>query len=103
MSKFEVDAYSRMLDNALLRFQHSDREKFPVRLSRAYSYRDLASMLRRGQFYTPEAVLLRDHGPAVRVGSVDQLEGEQWPPQGVLAAADGTWVLEQDGRVTRLY
>lgn len=102
MSRIEAAAYTRMLDEALARHQR-EKDRIPVRLPRVTSYNRLAAMLREWESYTGEAVLLRDSGSAVRLGSVSELKGEPWPPRGVLAAADGTWVLEQDGAVTRLY
>ena len=103
MSRFETAAFSRMLDEALVRFRRTGKDRAPVRLPQVRSYARLAATLHEWQDYTVDAVLLRDVGPSVRVGSVAELEDEAWPPRGVLAAADGTWVLEQDGRVTRLY
>lgn len=104
MSSFEAAAYARMLDQALDRHQRSQRNRDPLRLPVVSSYGGLAAVLREREWATAGAVLLRDLGGAVRVASVAQLqEQEPWPPRGVLAAADGTWVLEQDGRVTRLY
>jgi hypothetical protein len=74
-----------------------------LRLPGTTSYVRLAAMLDEWAF-TADAVLLRDRGPALRVTSVAQLQDQEyWPPRGVLAAADATWVLEEDGRVTRLY
>ncbi len=102
MSSFEAAAFARMLDQALARHLR-DRDRLPVRLPAATSYTRLAAMLREWET-TADAVLLRDSGAAIRVVSVARLHGEEpWPPRGVLAAADGTWVLEQDCRVTRLY
>ena len=102
MSSFEAAAYARMLDQALARHLR-DRNRLPVRLPTATSYTRLAAMLREWET-TTDAVLLRDSGTAVRVLWVARLQGEEaWPPRGVLAAADGTWVLEHDCRVTRLY
>lgn len=102
MSNFEAAAFARMLDEALARHLR-ERDRVPVRLPRVTSYTRLAAMLREWET-TMDAVLLRDSGRAFRVFSVAGLQGEEpWPPQGVLAAADGTWVLEDDWRVTRLY
>lgn len=103
MSSIEAAAYARMLDAALARFQRDGRDRIPVRLPQVSSYSRLAAMLREWESFTGEAVLLRDSGSAVRLRSVEELRDEPWPPRGVLAAADGTWVLEQDGCVTRLY
>ncbi len=104
MSSFEADAFAHMLDRALARHARSQNGRFPVRLPRAGSYTRLAAILREWAPITTDAVLLRDRGGAVRVPSVAALqEQENWPPRGVLAASDGTWVLESDGRVTRLY
>lgn len=103
MSSFETAAYTRMLDEALMRFQRDERNRVPVRLPRVTSYQSLAATLREWETFTTDAVLLRDSGPAVRVSSVADLRENPWPPRGVLAAADATWVLEDDGRVTRLY
>lgn len=103
MSRFEAVAYAQMLDKALARhLQRKDR--LPVRLPMVTSYTRLAVILDEWEASSGDAVLLRDSGKAVRLGSVAELhQKEPWPPKGVLAAADGTWVLEQDGRVTRLY
>ena len=103
MSRIEAEAYARMLDQALARYQRDTRDRLPVRLPHVTSYARLAAMLREWESFTGEAVLLRDSGSAVRLRSVAELHDEPWPPRGVLAAADGTWVLEQDGAVTRLY
>lgn len=104
MSDFETAAFARMLDQALARHLRSSKGKVPLRLPMVNSYTRLAAILREWEADTAGAVLLRDSGAAVRVRSVSQLQQvEPWPPRGVLAAADGTWVLEQDGRVTRLY
>ena len=103
MSRIETEAYSRMLDQALARYQRNSNDRMPVRLPQVTSYARLAAMLREWESFTGEAVLLRDSGSAVRLRSVAELRDEPWPPKGVLAAADGTWVLEQDGSVTRLY
>lgn len=103
MSSFESAAYERMLDEALVRHRRHGTDRVPVRLPRVTSYTSLAAALREWDYFTADAVLLRDAGPAVRLASVAQLKGEPWPPRGVLAAADATWVLEEDGRVTRLY
>lgn len=102
MSRIEAAAYARMLDQALARFQR-EKDRVPVRLPKVTSYTRLAAMLREWESFSGEAVLLRDSGSAIRLGSVSELRDEPWPPRGVLAAADGTWVLEQDGGVTRLY
>lgn len=102
MSSFEAAAYAQMLKEALVRRERADR--VPVRLPMVASYTRLAVMLQEWESSTTRAVLLRDSGKALRVGSVAELQGkEPWPPRGVLAAADGTWVLEQDGRATRMY
>lgn len=103
MSSFEAAAYAQMLKAALARREQTDR--VPVRLPMVASYSRLDTVLREWESSTADAVLLRDSGPAVRMASVAQLqhEREPWPPRGVLAAADGTWVLEHDGRVTRMY
>lgn len=103
MSRIEAAAYARMLDRALARYRRGERDRVPVRLPMVTSYTRLAAMLREWDSFTDEAVLLRDRGSAVRLRSVAELTDEPWPPRGVLAAIDGTWVLEQDGRVTRLY
>jgi hypothetical protein len=103
MSRIEAEAYARMLDAALARYQRNHQGELPVRLPKVTSYSRLAAMLREWDSFTGEAVLLRDSGSAVRLGSVAELTEEPWPPRGVLAAVDGTWVLEQDGSVTRLY
>ncbi len=101
MSNFESAAFAQMLKHALAR--RDQNPQIPVRLPMVTSYTRLAAILRDWES-TSSAVLLRDSGPAVRVASVAQLQQvERWPPRGVLAAADGTWVLEQDGRVTRMY
>ena len=101
MSSFEAAAYAKMLDRALAR--HNKKDTLPVRLPMVSSYTRLAKVLQEWES-TAGAVLLRDAGTAVRVPSVAHLQrDEPWPPRGVLAAADGTWVLEPDGRVTRLY
>lgn len=102
MSSFEAAAYAHMLDRALAR--HDRSGKVPTRLPMATSYARLAEVLRDWECCTEGAVLLRDSGTAVRVASVAQLQQvEPWPPRGVLAAAEGTWVLEQDGRAIRTY
>ncbi|MGH3330111.1 MAG: hypothetical protein ACRDPJ_02290, partial [Nocardioidaceae bacterium] len=103
LSSFEAAAYARMLDEALLRHRRNTGDRIPVRLPKVNSYMNLAATLRQWDYFTAEAVLLRDAGPTVWLASVAQLKDEPFPPRGVLAAADGTWVLEQDGRVTRLY
>lgn len=104
MSSFEADAYAHMLDRALARHARSQNGRYPVRLPRAGSYVRLEAILREWAPITSDAVLLRDRGGAVRVPSVADLEDhESWPPRGVLAASDGTWVLESDGRIMRLY
>lgn len=92
-----------MLDEVLARRERT--VPVPVRLPMVASYSRLDKVLREWQFRNADAVLLRDSGTAVRVPSVAELQDEQepWPPRGVLAAADGTWVLEHDGRVTRMY
>lgn len=103
MSPLEAAAFERMLDKALARHLSRHRQRLPVRLPAVSSYNRLALMLHDWE-QTADAVLLRDRGEAVRVASVSQLhEHEPWPPRGVLAAADATWVLEHDGRVTQLY
>jgi hypothetical protein len=103
LNPFEATAYARMLDEVIARRFRSQGHRAAVRLPRVVSYTRLASILHEWVF-TADAILLRDAGPAVRLISVAQLqEQESWPPRGVLAAADATWVLEQDGRVTRLY
>lgn len=103
MSSFEAAAYAQMLKEALARREQMDR--VPVRLPMVASYARLEMVLREWESSAAGAVLLRDSGSAVRVPSVAQLQqaDEPWPPRGVLAAADGTWVLEPDGRVTRMY
>ncbi|HSJ20829.1 MAG TPA: hypothetical protein VK964_09665 [Nocardioidaceae bacterium] len=64
----------------------------------------MATVLREWELAPEGAVLLRDGKSPVRVDSVAALQGQEpWPPRGVLAAADATWVLEDDRRVTRLY
>lgn len=104
MSCFEAAAYAHMLDKALERHLRNQKTRVPVRLQAVRSYAWLAAVLREWEYAATEAVLLRDQGTAIRVDSVTHLEEhEAWPPRGTLAAADGTWVLEQDGRVTRLY
>lgn len=104
MGEFEAAAFARMLDRALARHLRSSMGKVPVRLPAVNSYARLAAVLQEWEAASAGVVLLRDHGPAVRAASVSQLhQVEPWPPRGVLAAADGTWVLESDGRVTRLY
>ncbi len=103
MSPLEAAAFSRMLEDVVARHQARHKQRTPVRLPVVNSYARLAAtLLEWGQ--TGDAVLLRDRGTAVRVGSVAELQGqERWPPKGMLAAADGTWALDHDGRVTRLY
>ena len=102
MSRFEAAAYAQMLDRVLARRSRIGR--IPVRLPQVTSYTRLAAVLREWECSAESAVLLRDSGAAVRVGSVEQLQQQEpWPPRGVLAAAAGTWVLEPDGRVTRTY
>lgn len=103
MGPVEAAAFSRMLEDVVARHQARHTQRPPIRLPAVNSYSRLAAILLDwGQ--TGEAVLLRDRGPAVRVGSVAQLHGQEpWPPKGLLAAADGTWALDHDGRVTRLY
>lgn len=103
MSPLEAAAFSRMLHEVVARHQARYRQRAPVRFPKVNSYAGLAAtLLDWGQ--TGEAVFLPDHGTAVRVGSVAHLHDEQpWPPRGVLAAADGTWALDHDCRVTRLY
>ena len=103
MSSFEAAAYAQMLKEALARREQA--EGVPVRLPMVASYARLDAVLREWESSAADAVLLRDSGTAVRMMSVAQLqrEREPWPPRGVLAAADGTWVLEHDGRVTRMY
>ncbi len=103
MSPLEAAAFSHMLEDVVARHQAQHTQRTPVRLPMVNSYARLAATLREwGQ--TGEAVLLRDRGRAARVGSVAELHGqERWPPKGMLAAADGTWALDHDGRVTRLY
>jgi hypothetical protein len=92
-----------MLDGVLARHLTRHRQRLPVRLPAVDTYHHLALTLHDWK-QTAEAVLLRDSGGAVRVPSVADLHGQEpWPPRGVLAAADATWVLERDGRVTRLY
>jgi len=104
MSSFEAAAYVHMLNQALARHMPKQKEQPPVRLPMVDSYTRLAAILRQWEPAASGAVLLRDYGKPVRVVSVEQLQGrEPWPPRGVLAADDATWVLEQDGRVTRLY
>lgn len=104
MSSFEAAAYVHMLNQALARHMPKQRDVPPVRLPMVDSYTRLAAILRQWESTPTGAVLLRDHGSPVRVVSVAQLqEREPWPPRGVLAAEDATWVLESDGRVTRLY
>lgn len=104
MSKFETAAYAHMLDRALARHFSDRRRRPPVRLPAVDSYTRLAAVLRGWESSEDAAVLLRDSGTAVRVDSVALLQGQEaWPPRGTVAAPDGTWVLEQDGRVTRLY
>jgi hypothetical protein len=104
MSSMEAAAYRHMLNRALARHLPNKGSGVPVRLPPADSYRRLATILRQWELEETGAVLLRDHGTPLRVGSVANLHGQEpWPPRGVLAAADGTWVLEPDGRVTRLY
>ena len=103
MSPFEAAAFARMLDDVLSRHLRGERDRVLVRLPKVTSYARLGAMLHEWVF-TADAVLLRDTGQAVRLVSVAHLhEQEPWPPRGVLAAADATWVLEEDGRVTRLY
>jgi hypothetical protein len=104
MSSIEVAAYVHMLNKALARHLPSQGSPIPVRLPPVDSYDRLATVLRQWGLEQTGAVLLRDHGKPVRVVSVAHLHGQEpWPPRGLLAAADGTWVLEPDGRVTRLY
>ena len=104
MSSFETAAYARMLDQALARHLGEKKYRLALRLPTATSYRVLAAILREWEPTSPAAVLLRDAGSAIRLATVAELQGEEpWPPPGILAAADGTWVLERDGRVTRLY
>jgi flagellar biosynthesis/type III secretory pathway ATPase len=104
MSRFEAAAYAHMLDRALARHFRDQRNRVPVRLPAVDSYTRLAAILREWESSETGAVLLRDSGTAVRVASVAMLQQhEAWPPRGTVAAPDGTWVLEQDGRVTRLY
>lgn len=103
MSTFETAAYAHMLERALAR-HFSDHQRSPVRLPAVDSYTRLAAVLRGWESAEDAAVLLRDSGTAVRVDSVARLQDrEAWPPHGTVAAPDGTWVLEPDGRVTRLY
>ncbi len=103
MSPLEAAAFSRMLEDVVARHQARHTQRALVRLPAANSYARLAAtLLAWGQ--SGEAVLLRDHGRAIRVGSVAELHGQEpWPPKGLLAAADGTWALDHDARVTRLY
>jgi hypothetical protein len=104
MSKFETAAYAHMLDRALARHFGGRRNRVPVRLPPVDSYTRLAAILREWESTASGAVLLRDSGTAIRVDSVALLqEHESWPPHGTVAAPDATWVLEEDGRVTRLY
>jgi hypothetical protein len=104
MSRFETAAYAHMLDRALARYFGDHKQRPPVRLPAVDSYTGLAAVLRGWGSSEGAAVLLRDSGTAVRVDSVAVLQGQEaWPPRGTVAASDGTWVLEQDGRVTRLY
>ena len=103
MTPFEATAFARVLNDVFDRHVFNDNEPVGLRLPGTTSYVRLAAMLNEWAF-TADAVLLRDRGPALRVTSVAQLQDhEYWPPRGVLAAADATWVLEEDGRVTRLY
>jgi hypothetical protein len=103
MSPLEAAAFSQMLREVVARHQARHTQRPAVRLPAAGSYARLAAtLLDWGQ--SGEAVLLRDHGRALRVGSVAELHGQEpWPPKGLLAAADGTWALDHDGRVTPLY
>jgi hypothetical protein len=104
MSSIEAAAFVHMLNQALARHLPRDGHGTPLRLPPANSYVQLATVLREWELAPEGAVLLRDGKSPVRVDTVATLHGrEPWPPRGVLAAADATWVLESDGRVTRLY
>ncbi|HSE09563.1 MAG TPA: hypothetical protein VLB29_12925 [Nocardioidaceae bacterium] len=104
MSSIEAAAFVHMLNGALARHLPNQGYGVLVRLPPVDSYTRLATVLRQWEFASSGAVLLRDHGTPVRVVSVEQLQGQEpWPPRGILAAADATWVLEPDRRVTRLY
>jgi hypothetical protein len=104
MSSIEAAAYVRMLNQALARHLPNQGHGVLVRLPPVDSYEQLATVLKQWGFASAGAVLLRDHGAPARVVSVEQLQTQEpWPPRGVLAAADATWVLEPDRRVTRLY
>jgi len=104
MSSIEAAAFKHMLHEALARHLPNQGRGVPVRLPPVDSYERLATVLRQWELASAGAVLLRDHGTPLRVGSVQQLQTkEPWPPRGVLAAIDATWVLEPDRRVTRLF
>jgi hypothetical protein len=104
MSSIEAAAFVHMLDQALARHLPRHGHGTSLRLPPVNSYARLATVLREWELASEGAVLLRDGKAPVRVDSVAALQGEEaWPPRGVLAAADATWVLEDDRRVTRLY
>jgi hypothetical protein len=104
MSSIEAAAFVHMLNQALARHLPRDGHGTSLRLPPVSSYARLATVLSQWELAPEGAVLLRDGKSPVRVDTVAALQGrEPWPPRGVLAAADATWVLESDGRVTRLF
>lgn len=99
MLPFEVSAFQSMLSVVLHR-----PEGTPGTVRRqVVSYRDLATLISSDPVnWSPNAVLLEgDRGWFVK--DVRKLSTRVWPPRGLLAGSYGTWAVEGDGVVHRLF
>jgi hypothetical protein len=108
MLPFEVAAFRSML-SAVLRRPNRPLAA-PGSLSsvgsvrrQVVSYRDLATLVGSDPVnWSPHAVLLEGNDGWF-VKDVGDLSSRVWPPRGLLAGVYGTWAVEGDGVVHRLF
>lgn len=95
MSDFETGAWAQMLIETVER--HRDGDGVEARRVPVTSYAEVDDVVRSWPWFSTAAVLL-DEGRGLRAGTVRDFDGKQpWPPpEDVLGALDGSWVVEHD-------